>query len=74
MRLATWSVGLVSPRSTWLSIGALTPLRSARSRRLRSIASRSARTRGPMWMAASMRSIVAIRAVRYHVHLYPSLA
>ena len=33
MRLATCSVGLVSPRSTWLSIGALTPLRSARSRR-----------------------------------------
>ena len=25
MRLATASVGLVSPRSTWLSIGALTP-------------------------------------------------
>ena len=25
MRLATCSVGLVSPRSTWLSIGALTP-------------------------------------------------
>ena len=47
MRPATCSVGLVSPRSTWLSIGALTPLRSARSRRLRPSASRSARIRGP---------------------------
>ena len=53
MRLATASVGLVSPRSTWLSIGALTPERSARSRSERSIASRRARTRGPMWMAVS---------------------
>ena len=42
MRPATGSVGLVSPRSTWLSIGALTPERSARSRSERSIASRSA--------------------------------
>ena len=33
MRLATVSVGLVSPRSTWESIGAETPLRTARSRR-----------------------------------------
>ena len=32
MRAATVSVGLVSPRSTCESIGALTPLRSARSR------------------------------------------
>src|SRR4051812_28445277 len=40
-------VGLVSPRSTWESIGALTPLRSARSRRERPIASRRALTRGP---------------------------
>ena len=47
MRAATWSVGLVSPRSTWESIGALTPERSARSRSERSMASRSARTRGP---------------------------
>src|SRR5512132_1774030 len=48
MRPATCSVGLVSPRSTWLSIGALTPERSARSRSERSIASRRARTREPM--------------------------
>jgi hypothetical protein len=52
IRLATWSVGLVSPRSTWLSIGADTPERSARSRSERSIASRSARTRGPMWSSS----------------------
>ena len=56
MRLAICSVGLVSPRSTWLSIGALTPERSARSRSERSIASRRARTRGPMWMAVSSRT------------------
>src|SRR3982750_1882313 len=56
MRLAICSVGLVSPRSTWLSIGALTPERSARSRSERSIASRSARTRGPMWIWLSMAS------------------
>ena len=61
MRLAIASVGLVSPRSTWLSIGALTPERSARSRSDRSIASRSARTRGPMWIAFSNSSIVAMR-------------
>src|SRR3954453_8797853 len=47
IRLATASVGLVSPRSTWLSIGALTPLRSARSRSERPIPSRSALTRCP---------------------------
>ena len=48
MRAATCSVGLVSPRSTWESIGAETPERTARSRSERSIASRSAFTRGPM--------------------------
>ena len=53
MRAATASVGLVSPRSTWLSIGALTPRRSARSRRLRSIGSRSARMRGPIGTSVS---------------------
>ena len=37
IRAATCSVGLVSPRSTWLSIGAETPERSARSRRHRSM-------------------------------------
>jgi hypothetical protein len=47
IRFATWSVGLVSPRSTCESIGALTPERSARSRSDRSMASRSARMRGP---------------------------
>ena len=45
IRAATASVGLVSPRSTWESIGALTPQRSARSRSDRSIASRRAFTR-----------------------------
>ena len=48
MRAATVSVGLVSPRSTCESIGALTPLRSARSRRDSPAASRSALTRAPM--------------------------
>ena len=66
MRLATWSVGLVSPRSTWLSIGADTPERSARSRSERSIASRSARTRGPMWI---VRSSSSIRAMRIQVYV-----
>ena len=47
MRAATASVGLVSPRSTWLSIGALTPLRTDRSRSDRLIASRSALMRDP---------------------------
>src|SRR3954447_17472699 len=45
---ATGSVGLGSPRSTWESIGALTPLRWARSRSERPIASRRALTRGPI--------------------------
>ena len=48
MRVATCSVGLVSPRSTCESIGALTPQRSARSRSDRPIASRRARTRPPI--------------------------
>ena len=68
MRLAICSVGLVSPRSTWLSIGAETPERSARSRSERSIASRSALTRGPT--AATVGSAAAaITFVRYHVRL-----
>ena len=58
MRLATVSVGLVSPRSTWESIGALTPLRCARSRRERSMPSRSARTREPTWVATSIQAYV----------------
>ena len=47
IRSATARVGLVSPRSTWESIGADTPLRSARSRSERSMASLSLRTRVP---------------------------
>ena len=47
MRAATCRVGLVSPRSTWESIGAETPERSARSRSERPSASRSALTRDP---------------------------
>ena len=47
MRAATVSVGLVSPRSTCESIGAHTPLRSARSRSESPLASRSALTRAP---------------------------
>src|SRR5690349_4492361 len=66
MREATCRVGLVSPRSTWLSIGAETPERSARSRNERSMASRSALTRGPT--AATVGSAAAvITSVRYHV-------
>src|SRR3954468_6002552 len=45
---ATASVGLVSPRSTWASIGAEQPLRQGRSRSDRPPASRSALTRGPI--------------------------
>ena len=64
--LATCSVGLVSPRSTCESIGAETPERSASSRSERSIASRSAFTRGPT--AAMVGSAAAaITLVRYHV-------
>ena len=47
IRPATASVGLVSPRSTWDSIGAETPLRSARSRSERPIESRRALTLVP---------------------------
>src|SRR5262249_38531230 len=68
MRAATCSVGLVSPRSTWLSIGALTPERSARSRSDRSIASRSARTRGPMWMWVS--GVSATATIQTYVITY----
>ena len=72
---ATASVGLVSPRSTWESIGAETPLRSARSRSERSIPSRSARMRDPTdgrsaaCAAIGAEAIVAMR-VRYHGRLY----
>ena len=64
---ATDSVGLVSPRSTWESIGAETPQRSARSRSERSIASRSARTRGPTSRGSA--TAVLIGGVRYHIRL-----
>ncbi len=53
MREATVNVGLVSPRSTCESIGALTPLRAARSRSERSAASRSAFTRAPITFGSS---------------------
>src|ERR1700735_1796922 len=53
MRVAICRVGLVSPRSTWESIGALTPDRSARSRSERSIASRRARTLSPRPLACA---------------------
>src|SRR3954452_11305857 len=66
MRAATCSVGLVSPRSTWLSMGADTPERSDRSRSERSIASRSAFTRGPTAEMAGS-AAAAITFVRYHV-------
>ena len=48
MRAATVSVGLVSPRSTCESMGALTPLRSERSRSDSPADSRSALTRAPI--------------------------
>src|SRR5690242_9842913 len=67
MREATCSVGLVSPRSTWLSIGAETPERSARSRSDRSIASRNAFTRGPIVVAWAV-------AIRPYVITYGVLA
>src|SRR4051812_45920127 len=51
IRSATAIVGLVSPRSTWLSIWAETPLRSARSRSERLIPSRSSRTRRPIGLS-----------------------
>src|SRR4051794_39844344 len=59
MRAAICSVGLVSPRSTCESIGADTPERSARSRSDRSIASRSARTRGPTVVTAIQSYVIA---------------
>ncbi len=65
IRLAIWSVGLVSPRSTCESIGALTPERSARSRSDRSIASRSARTLDPTPFCA-----VSVGVIRMYVIAY----
>jgi hypothetical protein len=53
MRAATVSVGLVSPRSTCESMGALTPLRCARSRSDSDELSRSARTRAPMTLGST---------------------
>src|SRR5437016_3899781 len=63
MRLATDSVGLVSPRSTWDSIGAETPQRSARSRSERRMASRRERTRGPTAMGSATGAATAIGLV-----------
>ena len=54
------SVGLVSPRSTCESIGALTPERSARSRRERPIASRRALIRGPTEADGSVVVVVVV--------------
>jgi NTE family protein len=66
MRAATARVGLVSPRSTWESIGADTPERVARSRRERSIASRRARTRGPtVEMEGSAASAIRSYVITY---------
>ena len=71
IRPAIVSVGLVSPRSTWESIGAETPERSARSRSERSIDSRSAPDARPPLRS---RADVAIRRVRYRVHRIGSRA
>ena len=53
IRAATVNVGLVSPRSTCESIGALTPLRSARSRSESPEDSRNAFTRAPITAGSS---------------------
>src|SRR5207253_123759 len=65
MRPATASVGLVSPRSTCDSIGADTPLRSARSRKDRSMASRRARTLGPTAIGSAAEVAMALYAITY---------
>src|SRR3954447_21986720 len=73
MRAATARVGLVSPLSTWESIGALTPLRSARSRSDRPMASRRARMRTPTVGASPRdppRSSVAVTAIALYVITY----
>lgn len=62
MRPATATVGLVSERSTCESMGAETPERSARSRRERSIASRSALTLGPIARAPAPASAGTLSA------------
>src|SRR5436190_17796869 len=60
MRSATASVGLVSPRSTWESIGAETPERSASSRSESCMPSRRARTRGPNACCSAAATVAAI--------------
>ncbi len=52
----------MSPRSTWESIGALTPLRSARSRSERSIASRRLLTRAPT--PSGVTAVASVEACR----------
>ena len=74
IRVATCSVGLVSPRSTCESIGALTPERSARSRSDRSIASRRARTRGPSPLPFALVCVAPLGDIRMYVITYTAAA
>ncbi len=80
IRAATVNVGLVAPRSTCESIGALTPLRSASSRSDSPQASRSALTRAPIaagssWSpAASTCSSGVTLAIRLYVITYKRYA
>ena len=65
IRVATDSVGLVSPRSTWESIGADTPQRSARSRSERShVLAQGADARTDVELSRGDRHWTT---VRYHV-------
>ena len=69
MRAATDSVGLVSPRSTCESIGALTPLRPESSRSDSAEASRSALTRAPItaWSTDSTFDADSATAIQAYV-------
>ena len=70
MRLATASVGLVSPRSTWLSIGALTRPSARRGRAATGPSPRAARGHGGRCgsCARARRSGHADTSVRYRIH------
>ena len=75
MRAATVSVGLVSPRSTCESIGALTPLRSASSRSDSDSDSRSAFTRTPIvtgstWSIAAAGRSAVVRGATGIIRMY----